>query len=481
MDLSKIASVFILFALLTGCVACTAGAGQTIDTAVTAAAGTELEDTAVPDDLPAADYNGYEFRFYTRNCCVSHTGGLYMEELTGDVIDDAVYKRNRDVEERFGIKIIKPLMGADGAATELVNSVAAGDDICDAAVWHFRFLGDIALQGLLCDMRNIPYLNFDKPWWSKNIIESYSIFNKSYVAQGYYDIDNITYTGCLYFNKKLAEKYIPDNLYSVVNAGKFTLDSLISYTRMVGTDLNGDSKIDIADDLYGFAAQAGLMFMFQSAAGQPTTTRGDDGTPVLAINTERMAAIVEKCYSLLHEYDYSYVIEAGAMDTFIAGRVFIHTGLLSDAAGASMRDMKDDFGILPFPKFDEAQSSYYSHGSAHGALIGIPVTVTDADRTGLLVEALTAEGYNTIRPAVYDVALKNKLTRDEDSAAMIDIILEGRTGDFADIYDEWGLVYTLDHMIGRAKDNNFASFYAKNEKASTDRIQKAVDKFRDMT
>jgi uncharacterized membrane protein YkvI len=57
MDLSKIASVFILFALLTGCVACTAGAGQTIDTAVTAAAGTELEDTAVPDDLPAADYN----------------------------------------------------------------------------------------------------------------------------------------------------------------------------------------------------------------------------------------------------------------------------------------------------------------------------------------------------------------------------------------------------------------------------------------
>ena len=113
-------------------------------------------------------------------------------------------------------------------------------------------------------------------------------------------------------------------------------------------------------------------------------------------------------------------------------------------------------------------------------MIGIPITIKDADRTGLLVEALTAEGYKTIRPAVYDVALKNKLTRDDDSAAMIDIILEGRTGDFADIYDEWGLVYTLDHMVGRQKNNNFASFYASNEKASVNRIQKAVEKFREM-
>ncbi|MHB1153482.1 MAG: hypothetical protein ACYCWE_15500 [Eubacteriales bacterium] len=437
-------------------------------------------ETEIPDDLPAADYNGYQFRFYTRNCCVSHAGGLYVEELTGDVIDDAVYKRNGDVEERYNIEITEPLTGADGNATELIKSVAAGDDICDAVVWHFRHLGDVALQGLLYDLRSIPHLNFNKPWWSKNIIDSYTIFNKSYVALGYYDIDNITFTGCMYFNKKLVDEYLPDNLYDTVNNGNFTLDNFINYTRLVGSDLNGDSKIDIADDLYGFATAAGLMFMFQSAADQPTTARDEEGTPVLAINTERMVSIVEKCYSLLHEYEYSYVVETGAMDTFTAGRILFHTGLLTDATGASMRDMKDDFGILPFPKYDEAQLSYYSHGSAHGALIGIPVTVTDTERTGLLIEAITAEGYKIVRPAVYDVALKNKLTRDEDSAAMIDIILEGRTGDFADIYDEWGFVYTLDHMVGRAKDNNFASYYAKNEKTSVNRIQKSVDKFREM-
>lgn len=476
----KIIAIVLLLIMSFSIFSCAGASDKKADDTTAAKTEGVPAETEIPDDLPAADYDGYQFRYYTRNCCVSHVAGLYMEELTGDVIDDAVYKRNRDVEERYNIEITEPLTGTDGPATDLIKSVAAGDDICDTIVWHFRHLGDVALQGLLYDLRSIPHLNFNKPWWSKNIIDSYTIFNKSYVALGYYDIDNITFTGSMYFNKRLADEYLPDNLYDTVNNGSYTLDNFIKYTRMVGSDLNGDSKIDIADDQYGFATAAGFMFMFQSSADQPTTARDEDGTPVLAINTERMVTIVEKCYSLLHEYEYSFVSETGDMAAFTAGRILFHTGLLTDATGASMRDMKDDFGILPFPKFDETQLSYYSHGSAHGALIGIPVTVTDTERTGLLIEAITAEGYKTIRPAVYDVALKNKLTRDEDSAVMIDIILDGRTGDFADIYDEWGFVYTLDHMVGRAKDNNFASYYAKNEKTSVDRIQKSVDKFREM-
>lgn len=476
----KITAFFLLCTFTAGLFACSSPAKETEAVTSAAAAETESAETEIPDDLPAADYEGYQFRYYTRSCCVSHVNGLYVEDLTGDVIDDAVFQRNRGVEERFNIEITEPMTAPDGNATDLIKSVAAGDDICDVVVWHFRHLGDVALQGLLLDLRGVPHLNFEKPWWSKNIIDAYTIFGKSFVAHGYYDIDNITFTGCLYFNKKLAEDYVPDNLYDVVNSGSFTIDRLIETTRLAGADLNGDSKIDIADDLYGFGTAAGLMFMFQSAADQPTTERDDEGTPVLAINTDRMVTIVEKCYSLLHEYDYSYVSETGASDAFRAGRILIHTGLLADATGAGMRDMTDDFGILPFPKFDEAQTAYYSHGSAHGALAGIPVTSADPERTGLLLEAVTAEGYKIVRPAVYDVALKNKFTRDEDSAAMIDLILEGRTGDFADIYDEWGFVYTLDHMVGRAKDNNFASYYAKNEKTSAVRIQKAADKFREM-
>ena len=360
--MKKFIALFLLLTMLLVNIACAGTGGKTGDVttaAVSDETGPGSAETEISDDLPEADYGGYLFRFYTRNCCPSHADGLYMEELTGDVIDDAVFKRNQDVEDRFNISIAEPLTGADGDATELRNAIAAGDDIADAVVWHFRHLGDVALQGQLCDLRAIPHLNFDKPWWSKNIIDSYTIFNKSYVALGYYDIDNITFTGCMYFNKKLAQDYIGDNLYDVVHQGRFTLDNFISYTRMAGSDLNGDSAVSIDDDLFGFATAAGLMFMFQSAADQPTTVRDDDGTPVLAINTDRMITIVGKCYSLLHEYEYSYVAEAGAMTTFTHGRILFHTGLLNDATGAGLRDMTDDFGILPFPKFDETQNYYF--------------------------------------------------------------------------------------------------------------------------
>lgn len=446
------------------------------DTAETTASAEEL----LNDNLPAKDFDGYEFRFYTRNCCESHAEGLYIPELTGDVINDAVYTRNQAVEERFNVKIVEPLTAPDGAATALINSITAQDDVADVAVWHFRHLGDLALQGMLYDLGTIPNLDFEKPWWSYDIIENYTIFNKSYVGLGYLDIDNITYTGCMYFNKKIAEDYAVEDLYSLVSAGKWTLDKLLALTASVGMDLNGDSKMTIDQDLFGFGTAAGLMFMFQSAADQPTTIRESDGTPVLAINTDKMVSIVEKTYALLHENEYAYVSEGGGFDSFRKGTVFIHTGLLNDATMPEMRDMEDDFGIIPFPKYDEAQQNYYSHGSAHGELFGIPITVTDTERTGIILEALLSEGYKTIRPAVYEVALKSKLTRDEESAAMIDIILSGRTGDFADIYDEWGFVYTLDHMVGRATNKDFASYYAANEAASLARISKAVETFAKM-
>lgn len=479
----RLLSALLLFSLLACAPGCAESAGKNAETTPDTTPPISTEDTAeteLSDNLPDENFDGYKFTFYTRECC-SHVDGIYQEEDSADIVDSAVYMRNQRVGERFNVTIAEPLTGTDGEATVLRNAIAAQDSICDATIWHFRHLGDLALEGYLYDLNTIPHIDFSKPWWSSYLIDSYSIFGKSYVAMGYYDVDNITLTGSLYFNKRLAENYLDTNLYETVHNGAWTLDELIRVSRLVGDDLNGDGKIKIEDDLFGFGTAAGFMFMFQSAADQPTTQRDADGIPELVINTERMATIVEKTYDLLHNSPYNHVEEGGIFKTFTEGRVLIHTGLLDDSMRAETRDMTDSFGILPFPKFDEAQEEYRSHGSAHCSLIGVPITVSELERTGILIEALAAQGYKDIRPAVYDVALKSKLVRDEESAEMIDIILDGRTGDFADIYDEWGLVYTLDHMVGRSKNKNFASYYAGNHKATERRIAKAVEKFEQMS
>ncbi len=190
-----------------------------------------------------------------------------------------------------------------------------------------------------------------------------------------------------------------------------------------------------------------------------------------------MTNIVNKMYDMVCAYDYSMVGNDIGSQAFLDGRSLLYVDKITTCIGAQFREMEDDYGILPLPKYDEAQENYYSHASAHSDCLAVPVLNEDFERASIILEALAAEGYKTIRPAVYDVAIKQKGARDEDSAAMIDLIYAGRTGDFADLYDEWGLVYTLDHMIGRSKINTWASYYKTNEKASVKRLAKAVEVF----
>lgn len=476
-----IKKVTLLISLLSIVTIIFAACSETTDTPQTTTLDVSDTDTATEvtplDALETIDFDGYQFRFYTRNCCEAHYGGVYQESETGDVVNDAVYQRNRTIEEKFNIVIAEPVLDVDASPVILINAILANDHIADVAIPHFRYLGTIALENMLIDMGELPYLDFEQPWWATNLIEQYSIFEKHYVAYGDIGIDNITHNAAIYFNKRLSNEYVQENLYDTVRSGKWTLDKMGEVIRSVGADLNGDGTININDDMFGFQSYTGYFFMFQVGANQPTTVRDEDNIPQLSINTPKMVTIVEKVHNMTQVYEYTYVEESTSANQFVDGRVLLYIDLLNTATQNAFRDMEDDFGLLPFPKYDEMQENYYSHASAHSSLLGIPVTNPDPDRTALILEALVIEGYNTIRPALYDIAFKVKNTRDDDSAEMLDIILEGRTGDFADIYDEWGLVYTLDHIVARRNSADFASFYAANEAATLNRLSNAIDVF----
>ena len=78
----------------------TAPAGEAAETEA-AETLSDLEMRAmVSDDLPEADYGGYTWRIVTQDQYKNH---YFMEEESGDVIDDAVYGRNLRVGERYNI------------------------------------------------------------------------------------------------------------------------------------------------------------------------------------------------------------------------------------------------------------------------------------------------------------------------------------------------------------------------------------------
>jgi hypothetical protein len=128
-----------------------------------------------------------------------------------------------------------------------------------------------------------------------------------------------------------------------------------------------------------------------------------------------------------------------------------------------LRGMVDDFGILPYPKYDAVQSSYYSTvGSWHSMFLCAPLSQEDTERTGIILESLAGESHYTVKPAYYDIALKGKYARDEESEEMLDLILSTRTYDIGWYYAIGGYNEEIMNLFRQYK-TDFTSMYQKYE------------------
>jgi hypothetical protein len=124
--------------------------------------------------------------------------------------------------------------------------------------------------------------------------------------------------------------------------------------------------------------------------------------------------------------------------------------------------MENDFGILPPPKFDENQADYYAAVDAWcTSTVSVPITVGDKERTGLILETLAYESRYILLPAYYDINLKTKFARDEESAAMIDIILNNRLYDLGDMY-YWGGFVSYFENIAQGRGDSLSTFWERN-------------------
>jgi len=138
--------------------------------------------------------------------------------------------------------------------------------------------------------------------------------------------------------------------------------------------------------------------------------------------------------------------------------------------------MEADFGILPFPMWDEIQESYRSYANPSAPSFAIPSTVSNLERTGIIMEALSAEGYRTIIPEYYDVILKVRDTRDDESELSIDFI-GGNL--FFEITFFYSLSFTsinsaLVPLLFTSKSKDFVSYYTKTENAALTQIEKFI-------
>lgn len=393
-------------------------------------------------------------------------------EQTGDIVDDAIYQRNITVSERLNVDlnyILQPGLWADQDSYKgaIRGCVLSGDAEYDIVAGYGVFIADLAVEQLFMNLHDTAYIDFEQKWWSDSLIKNLSLNGKLYFASGDISTNTIGTSFAVLFNKELAEKYKLENLYSLVDNGKWTLDKLFELSSEVYTDLNGDGKRD-ENDLYGLVShQTSFDNLYYSCCMNVVTPDKDKGMIVSPdFGSEKMASLVEKlCTAFNHTDGISWYTESGgeAEVNFKNGNsIFLLAGL--DAASNSLRDANFNYGVLPTPKWDEAQENYLSTTTYTGSLYAIPLVVKDADMSSAVVEALAIEGYYTVAPAFFETALKIKYSSDDDSARMYDIIRDSRSYDFGRLFSTGGLESIPGKLRGMVeRDNpNWMSEYESN-------------------
>ena len=438
------------------------------------------ETTEIPDNLPEMDFGGYDFRIYIRDQEHYNTD-FHAESETGDLINDAVYTRNKKVEERFNISIDTIFYPLNDNLTSVSKSILAGDDAYDVIAMHgayaFAFGAEIAIDWF----SNMPYINFDAPWWPEDIVKNLSAFGKLYCTTGDISYLGLNSSGCMMFNKDLFKNLGIDYPYEDVLNGKWTTDKFMSIVKSGMLDLDGDGVMSPSSDRYGVDIfnEWGYPITVFYSGGDRVITINADGTPELTVYNERTSNIFDKFFDLINSGG-AYVRPTGGGGEFIentsfkSGRALILATVVSDII--RHRDLDYEVGVLPYPKYDENTPKYYANPDAGQNVLVIPKTVSDTEKISIIIEALAAESYRSVMPAFYEVSLKTKYSRDEESEAMLDYIRDGIIFDYG--YFNSSVAGDLAY-IGRnlyaSKNPNFLSYYEKWAPKAEENIKKLSD------
>ncbi len=427
---------------MTSVLSCGESADET--TAETAAADTaetavETIDYTNRDEIPETDLAGAEITFLVRE----EVAYEFIGEESGELLSNAIYRREATVSERFNVKLgYKTAPGLWANATDyqdLVKStVLAGDDVYSIVTGQSNIVMPLALQQMFLDVASPAYIDFDKPYWKSAYTDNVKINGKLYTLCGDYALTTLTMSNVLMFNKNLLEEYNLEVPYEAVKNGTWTFDKFLEIADHY-VDLNGDGQ-NTADDLHGFITYNNYINPFLYAANVETTTLQSDGKRKIDFPSERAVNICDKVYAFCHSESYMDSIklcgdqntEEWALDRLSARQIFMTGATLSYVE--YLRDMADDFGLVPYPKYEEAQENYRTSILRRYTISGLPTTSAKTSESMLVLEAMASIGYNEVIPTYYEIALKDKYARDTDTAEMLDIIASSSWFDFADAY-----------------------------------------------
>ncbi len=479
-DTRRLAAWLAALILLPTLAAC-GDAGTSADTtapAVTTAPPSDAdapEETKLVANIPeGTNFEGYVFNIANgfHNATKYTTNAIAPDETTGDVLNDAIYRRTLTVEEKLGIDIVD----LDITQAKAKTFLQAADTSFDLMTVDLAGTRTFFNENLVLDFNEMPGIDLSMPWWDQNAQEKLSIDGKLWYALSDFLITYLDNSRGVYFNKQLFEDLQLEDPYALVREGKWTLSKLYEMGTQAISDLDGNQVMNDQDRyaMTAFANPAQLYEAFLTASESEIMQQGANGIPYFYCYEDRFLDVAEQLLAVFNSDDFTYYPPADSITIFMENRSLFLTWTLY--AATQLRAMDTDFGILPLPKYDESQADYWCVCPQPHTLM-IPLHVDQA-RTGIILEAMayySSPYYNGEESVIYsyfEKAVKGKTTRDAESLEMLDIIKNSIS--YLIKLDDSAMTNAINTAFKNGQ-NQFASIIAKTRKAADNTLAKVYE------
>ena len=406
---------------------------------------TELKDS-LPDNL---DFGKEEIVIYSRYREGWTSGEIAVEELMNEPVNDAVYERNKAVEERLNVRITsmeENTQDGDVVMNKVITAVQSGLDEYDIVAAPCYITMTQTLSGTFADLRNAAYLDFDKPWWTQGFNEVAEYQGSQFAVTGSMLLSTYRFAFVTVFNQNLFTNANQKFLYEYVEDFSWTLDKQYELVPLFHQD-NGNGVQDAEGDVYGLISNDLISVdPYWSSCEVDILKKDENGEYVFAFDSGKLHSVADKVIKLYYESGNAmYNIKWKDFDTeqddirqmFANGQGAMATLRILELENGSIRGMEDKFGVVPMPMFDENQKEYHTLLHDQFTVISVPTTVQgdDLDMMSAVLEAMCSYSYDSLRTAYYETTLRTKIAQDPQSAAMMDTIVNN-------IYIDAGIVYT---------------------------------------
>lgn len=392
-------------------------------------------------DLPQLSYNGATFIITS----VSTSTLLGEDEYT--YLSESASKRNKRVEDYYDVKLLIDENSIDTIRSEIASSIKLEEHYTDLLMLPASYIGIFAANDLLTNLRSLPLIDTDKPYFNHTSIVASSGGYSTYAIAGSASFSPSSVTA-VYFNRDM---FIENGLelpYSSVYSGDWTWDKMLEYMT-VAASIDG-----VTNECVSVSSHEYLERLIYSSSGASLVSSGALVTPSVSLDTAlgnetmRVLGALYNDHALYTGDNAAGIFHSGAA-MFMIDHLYVMDWIYDSA---------DAWGLLPLPKLDASTPYYYTRVDSTAPMFAVPLGPVDLTRSAAVLAAFNAASYGVFVEDYVNYRLRNTL-RDDMSVEILNMLCGNPLYDFSFVFgDAYSFIYNGTTGIFRSALNGADTF-----------------------